>query len=105
MVMRVAGQCCRMRRTSRRRWARTSLPSGGFARPQDGKDAVAGRRVIYMDRQKAALIVVGIEQRQLLMAMHGVGGVVDIKRDGFGWPPATAAPQIHHGVAQADQSA
>jgi hypothetical protein len=33
-----------------------------------------------MDRQEAALIVVGVEQRELLMAMHDVGGVVDIKR-------------------------
>ena len=42
---------------------------------------MAGVGVVDMDRQEAPLIVMGIEHRQLLMAMHGVGGVVDIERD------------------------
>jgi hypothetical protein len=37
-----------------------------------------------MDRQKATLVVAGVEQREPLMAVHGVGRVVDIKRDGLG---------------------
>ena len=42
------------------------------------------RRRRQVDRQEAPLIVMGIEHRQLLMAMHGVGGVVDIERDRLG---------------------
>ena len=66
---------------------------------------MAGVRVIDMDRQKAPLIIMGVEQRQLLMTMHGVGGVVDIKRDRLGRTSVTLAPQIHQGVCQPDQSA
>src|SRR5271163_2947941 len=52
-----------------------------LSRAQDGQHAMAGVRVMDMDRQEAPLIVMGIEQRQLLMAMHSVCGVVDIERD------------------------
>jgi hypothetical protein len=48
---------------------------------QDGDDAVPGGRVIDMDRQKAVLVVMRVEQRQLLMTVHGIGGVVDIEGD------------------------
>jgi hypothetical protein len=34
-----------------------------------------------MDRQEAALVVVRIQQRQLLMAMHDVAGVVHVEND------------------------
>ena len=84
MVMRVVGQCSRMRRTNRRRWVLTSLPSGVFSRAQDGQHAMAGVGVIDMDRQEAALTVMRIEQRQLLMAMQGDCGVVDIEGDRLG---------------------
>jgi hypothetical protein len=30
---------------------------------------------MHMDRQGAALVVVGVEQRELPMAVHGIGGV------------------------------
>jgi chemotaxis signal transduction protein len=33
------------------------------------------------DRQKAALVVMGVEQRELLMAVHRVAGIVDVERD------------------------
>jgi hypothetical protein len=35
-----------------------------------------------MDGQEAALAVMAVEQCQLLMAMHDVGRVIDIQRDG-----------------------
>jgi hypothetical protein len=57
----------------------------GLAGAQDGDDAVPGGRVIDMDRQEAVLIVMGIEQRQLLMTMHCIGGVVDIEGDRLRW--------------------
>ena len=105
MVMRVCGQCSRMRRTSRRRWARYLLAIRRFPRAQNGQHAMAGVGVIDMDRQKAAFIVMRIEQRQLLMAMHGIGGVVDIEGDRLGRAPVTLAPQVHHGSRQSDQGA
>ena len=44
------------------------LGAGGrLARPQDHGHGTAGRRVVDVDRQKAALVVVGIEERQLLV--------------------------------------
>ena len=46
-----------------------------------------------------------VKQRQLLMAVHGIGGVVDIERDRLGRASATLAPQIHHGPHQPDQRA
>jgi hypothetical protein len=39
-----------------------------------------------MDRQKAAFVVVRVEQRQLLMPVHPVEGVVDIQRDRLSMP-------------------
>jgi hypothetical protein len=43
------------------------------------------------------------EQRQLLMAMHSVCGIVDIERDRLGRPPVTLAPKIHHDPRQSYQ--
>jgi len=37
-----------------------------------------------MDRHEAALVVVGVEQSHLLMAMHDVDSVVDIERHRLG---------------------
>ena len=50
--------------------------------PQDDGDGAAPVGVIDVDRQEAALVVMRIEQRQLLMAVRDVACVVDIKRDG-----------------------
>jgi len=58
-----------------------------------------------MDRQKAALIVMSVEQRQLLMAVNRIRGVVDIQRDGPWWPRMALAPQVHHPMPQPDQCA
>src|ERR1039457_308942 len=81
------------------------LAIGRLPRAQDCQHAMPGSGVIYMDRQKAAFIVVRVEQRQLLMAVHGIGGVVDIERDRLGRAFATLAPQIHRGPRQPDQGA
>jgi hypothetical protein len=64
---------------------------------------MAGIGVINMDRQKASLAVMSVEQRQLLMALHRVGGVIDVQHDGPRWLRLTPAPQIHHCVREADQ--
>src|SRR5271157_3844002 len=74
-------------------------------RAQDGQHAMAGVGVIDMNRQEAPFVIMGIEQRQLLMAVHGVCGIVDIECDPLWRSPVTLAPQVHHGARQSDQAA
>jgi hypothetical protein len=38
-------------------------------------------------------------------AMHGIGGIVDIQRDGPGRAPVALAPQIHHGPCHPNERA
>ena len=60
-------------------------------------------RVVDVDGKKAPLIIMRIEQRQLLVAMHRVGGVVDIKRDRLWRHRMAPAPQIDQAMRQPDQ--
>ena len=78
-------------------------PVGGFARPQDRHHAVPAVSVVDVQRHEAAFIMKGIEQRQLLMAMHRVGCVVDIQGDVRGWALVAVTPPIDHRVGEADQ--
>ena len=55
-----------------------------------------------MDRQEAAFIVVGVEQRELLMSVHDVDRVVDVPRDGAGRTRIAGAVEIDQGVGQTD---
>ena len=57
---------------------------GRLARAQDHRDGTAGGGVVDVDRQKAALSVMSVEQRQLLLAVHHITGVVDVESNG-GW--------------------
>ena len=50
-----------------------------------------------MDRQKAAAVVVGMEQRQLLLAVNPVLGVVDVEHDPVRHLLEAVAEQPHHG--------
>src|SRR5487761_1455272 len=72
---------------------------------QDGQNAMASIGIIDMDGKEAALVVMCIEQRQLLVAVYGVGGVVDVEGDSLGCALVTLAPQIHHGPCHSDQRA
>ena len=58
-----------------------------------------------MDRQKAALIVVGVEQRELLMPMHNVDGIVDIHCHGAGRGWIAGTVEVDQRVGQADHLA
>ena len=49
---------------------------GCLAWAQNDGDGAAPFGVVDMDRQKAALIIMGVEQRKLLMAVRHVAGVV-----------------------------
>ena len=81
------------------------LATRGLAGAQDGEHAMASLGVVDVDRHEAAFIVMRIEQRQLLMAVNRVGGIVDIQRDCPGGPFAAVAPQVDHRPRQADQRA
>ena len=56
-----------------------------------------------MDRQKAALVVMGVEERELLMPVHDIAGVVDIENDGGGLPIVGGHPLIDERPCQPDR--
>jgi hypothetical protein len=72
-------------------------PVRRLARPQDHRHRLAGRGLVDVDRQEAPLVMAGVEQRELLPAMHRVAGVVDVEHD----PPRdfleAVAEQLDHG--------
>jgi hypothetical protein len=35
-----------------------------------------------VDRQKAAFVIMSVEQRELLMAVDDIAGIIDVERDG-----------------------
>ena len=53
---------------------------GRLAGAQQHGDRPARRRVLDVDRQEAALVVMGVEQRELLMAVNDIHRVVDVER-------------------------
>jgi hypothetical protein len=52
-----------------------------LARAQDDGDWLAARPLVDVNREKAALVVMCVEQRELLVPMHPVQRVVDVQRD------------------------
>jgi len=54
-----------------------------------------------MDRQKAALAVVAVEQGELLMPVHDIGRVVDVEGDGGRWAGIAGAIEVDQGVGHA----
>ena len=73
-----------------------------LARAQDDRDWTALVGVIDMDRQKAALVIVGVEQRKLLMAVRHVAGVVDVERDARRRHCVGGHPLVDERIGQAD---
>jgi hypothetical protein len=61
--------------------------------------------VIDMDRQKTALVVVGIEQRELLVAVNDINSVIDVERHCCGRGRIAGAIEIDHDTHQPDQVA
>ena len=62
-----------------------------LAGAQQHGDRAASRGVIDVDREEAALAVMAIPERELLIAVHDITGVIDIERHRLGW----------HGIADA----
>ncbi len=59
-----------------------SRPAGVLRFAQDHRHRLAAAgSFVDVDRQEAAFVVVRVEQRQLLVTVHGIEGVVDIERD------------------------
>lgn len=75
------------------------------AGPQQHRHRARCRGVIDMDRQKAAFIVMGVEQRQLLMAVLDIDGVGDVERDRGRRAAVTGTVQVDHGMGHANDCA
>src|SRR5260370_1331113 len=73
-----------------------------LAGAQDHRDGTARLRIVDMDRQKAALVIMGVEQRKLLMAMRYVAGVVDVERDARRRRRVRRHPLVDDRIGQAD---
>jgi hypothetical protein len=52
-----------------------------LARPEDHRDRPACGRLVDVNWQEAAAIVMGVEQRELLAAVNPILGIVDIEHD------------------------
>ena len=84
----------------------TDLDAGRrLARPQDHRHRTTGGGVVDVDRQETAFVVVGIEQRQLLMTMNHVDRVVDVEHDRRGRRGVAGAEEIDHHPAEPDEIA
>src|SRR5829696_7935469 len=91
----VIGQLARMARSSRRRRARISVPFG----------RLAGRSTAVTNRPSPSKttmgwnpysVIMGIEQPQLLAAVHGVERVVDVEHDPLGNLSEGGAGEVDH---------
>ena len=78
---------------------------GRLAGTQDDGDRSACDRIVDVNGQKTALVVMGVEQRQLLMAMHDINGVIDIQRHRSRWRSVRGAVEIDHDAHQPDDLA
>ena len=77
---------------------------GGLAGPEDHRHGLAGRGLVDVDRQKAAAVVVGVEQRQLLAPVHPVERVVDIEQDASRHLLEAVAEEVDHRSSVGDRS-
>ena len=66
-----------------------------LALAQDHRHRLAACCFIDVDRQEAALVIMGVEQRELLMAVHRVAGIVDVKRNRGRRAPIAFTERIH----------
>ena len=76
-----------------------------LAGAQERQDRFARAGLEDVDRLEAVFIVIGVEEGQLLLAMGGIGGLVDIQGDGLGHPDKGVAEEIDHGEPHACQIA
>src|SRR6266404_2611320 len=75
---------------------------GCLAGAQEHSDRPACRRVVDMNWQETALVVMGIEQGELLMALNDINRIVDIERHGCGRDRVAGTIEVDHHAHQAD---
>ena len=92
------GHRARMAPTRRRTKPRISCPPG----PQHGRHKTS-LAVEDDDWLKTVIVMKGIEQAQLLAAVHAVEGVVDIEHDALGHLPERGAVLLDQRPAEAQQ--
>ena len=63
---------------------------------QDHRHRFAAGAFVDVDGQETALVVMGIEQRELLIAVNRVERVVDVQRDRARRAPVAVAELVHH---------
>jgi hypothetical protein len=81
----------------------THLPPGGpTRRAKQGGDGAA-LAVEHDDRLEAVFVVVGVEQPELLAAMGGIEGVVDVESDAAWRLVEAGAVEPDHGLAHPQQ--
>ena len=68
-----------------------------LAGAQENRHRLAALHMVDVHRQEAPRVVKGVEQRQLLLAVHRVAGVVDVERDRRGRAREGAAEDIDQG--------
>lgn len=71
------------------------LAAGPFGRAQDGGDEPI-LAIEHDDGLESIFVVMGIEQSQLLTAVHGIEGVIDVEDNAPGHGAETFAVQINH---------
>ena len=76
-----------------------------LAGPQHDRHGPALVRVVDVDRQKAALVIMSVEQRELLMAVDDIAGIVDVERDDSRLARVAIHPCIDQSVGQSDHVA
>jgi len=74
-----------------------------LAGAEHDRDEARALGVVDVDRQKAALVVMGVEQRELLMSMHDIAGVVDIEHDERGLALVGGHLLIDERIGQTDR--
>ena len=76
-----------------------------LAGAEDHRHRAARGGIVDVDRQEAARVVMRVEQRELLVAVDDVAGVVDVERHLGGRHRVAGEPQIEHHPAEPDHAA
>jgi len=81
------------------------FPGRPFAGAQQREHRLAGGCLEDVDGLEAIVVVMGVEQRQLLAAVDGIIGIIDIKHDALRHGLEAGAKQIDHRQPHAPQFA
>jgi len=70
--------------------------AGRLAGPEDHRHGLAGHRLVNVDRQEAAAVVMRVEERQLLTAVYAILGVVDVEQNASRHLLEAVAEEVDH---------